>query len=62
MERQLVNEYVKLFKKVYGISDEKWKVDSFYKPLKSAIENFTDEFLNEKISSLKQWAIKEEKI
>lgn len=62
MDRQLVNEYMELFKKVYGISDQEWEVDSFYKPLKSAIENFTDEFLNEKISSIKKWAIKEGKI
>lgn len=62
MARVLVNEYMGLFKKVYGISDEEWDYDDFFKPLKNAIENSTDEFLKKKISRLKQWAAKEGRI
>lgn len=62
MERPLVNEYVELFKKSHGISDQEWNFDSFYKPLKEVIESSTDESLMQKISKLREWAIQKGKI
>ena len=55
MFRPLVNEYVELFKKAHSVSDKEWNCDSFYKPLKEAIESETDESLVQKISKLKEW-------
>lgn len=55
---ELVNEYIKTFKKVYDITEEYWN-DNFFRPLENAIKSSTIEFLKERLAQLKEWGMKQ---
>lgn len=58
MQEKLANEYIKTFKKIYGISESYWN-DKFFRPLEDTIRNSTVKLLYYRLSGLKRYAKKE---